>query len=65
MHIVSSDLTQPWGVVVSLFTNVKMGLREVEGLAHGHRAELGLEANSSVSHSCGLGLISQLLPNDN
>lgn len=43
MHIVSSDLTQPWGVVVSLSTNVNMGLRQVEGFSQGDGEELGLE----------------------
>ena len=41
-----------------------MGLREVEGFAQGHRVELGLEASSSVSQSCSLGLILELLLND-
>lgn len=60
MSIVLSDVTQPWGAVVSLLTNMIMELREVEGFSQGHRAELGLGA-SSVSHSFALGLIPQLL----
>lgn len=34
-----------------------MGLREVEGVAQGHRAEQELEASSLVSPSCALGLL--------
>lgn len=41
-----------------------MGLREVEGFAQGHRVERGLEASSSVSHSCALGLVLKLLLSD-
>ena len=45
MSIVLSDVTQPWGAVVSLLTNMIMELREVEGFSQGHRAELGLGAS--------------------
>ena len=44
MHIISSDLTPPWGVLVSLSTHVNVWLRQAEGFSRGDRAELGLEA---------------------
>ena len=44
MHIISSDLTPPWGVLVSLSTHGNVWLRQVEGFSWGDRAELGLEA---------------------
>ena len=48
MHIISSDLTPPWGVLVSLSTHGNVWLRQVEGFSRGDRAELGLEALPDV-----------------
>lgn len=41
-----------------------MGLREAEGFAQGRRAEPELSASSSVSHSGTVGLVPELLLND-
>lgn len=52
MTMISSDFTEPCGVVLLLIYKCgKLGLREVEGFAHHHTAETEEEAGSSVSHS--------------
>ena len=48
----------------SLFRKMKTGGQGGGGFAQGHRAEPEPEASSSVSHACTLGLILELLLND-